>query len=110
MSSILQEIVRIKGDDSGLVRLSNVGKDDVHHTWKKAVLNQTVLKCAFLNFRMFTSQELTNKHAVFVRVSCIFNDGNNVGSLFCHIQQVSAWSVGELDSVHQSLLRKKKKK
>ncbi len=108
MSSILQEIVRIKGDDSSLVRLSNVGKDDVHHTWKKAVLNQTVLKCAFLTFRMFTSLELTNKHAVFVRVSCIFNDGNNVGSLFCHIQQVSAWSVGELDSVHQSLLREKK--
>lgn len=35
MASIFQEIVCIEGDDSCLVRLSNIGKDDVHHALKK---------------------------------------------------------------------------
>lgn len=35
MASIFQEIVCIQGDDSRLVRLSNISKDDIHHTLKK---------------------------------------------------------------------------
>lgn len=36
MSTILQEVVSIKGHDSGLVRLSDVSKDHVHHACRGA--------------------------------------------------------------------------
>jgi len=38
MASIFQEIVCIEGDDSCLIRLSNISKDDIHHTLKKTAV------------------------------------------------------------------------
>lgn len=38
VAAALQEVVRVQGDDTGLVRLRNVGKDDVDHREEHAVL------------------------------------------------------------------------
>ena len=54
MASVFKEIVSIEGNNLGLVRLSNIGKDDIDHA---------------------------DKHAVLVWVPGILDDGNNVGAL-----------------------------
>jgi hypothetical protein len=76
VSSVLEEVVRVEGNDSGLVRLGDVGKDDVDHR---------------------------EEHAVLVGVSGILDDGDDVRSLLGHVDQVSAGSVRELDGVDGSL-------
>jgi hypothetical protein len=58
VSSILEEITGVKGDNTSLVGLRNVGKHNVHHT---------------------------NEHSVLVGVTGILNDGDDVGSLFSHV-------------------------
>jgi hypothetical protein len=58
VSSILEEVTGVKGDNTSLVGLSDIGKHAVDHT---------------------------NKHSVLVGVTGILNDGDDVGSLFCHI-------------------------
>ena len=50
--------------------------------------------------------ELTNKHAVLVWVTGVFNYRNNVGSLLGNIEQVTTRPVGKLHRIHQSFLSK----
>ena len=51
MSTILQKVVRIEGDDTGLIWLGDVSKDAVDHT---------------------------NQHTVLQGVSGIFNNGDDI--------------------------------
>ena len=72
---VLQEVVRVEGDDARLVGLGNVGKHHIDHT---------------------------DQHAVLVGVAGVLDYWNNVGALLGHIDQVTARSVRELDRVHEA--------
>lgn len=76
MSTVLEEVVSVQSDDTSLIRLSDIGKDNVDHR---------------------------EKHAVLVRVTGILNDGDNVGSLLGHVDEITTRSVREFDSVDSSL-------
>lgn len=71
-SLVLEEQVCVQGDNSGLIGLGNIGEDSVDHS---------------------------DEHSVLLGVSSILDDGDDVGSLLGHAYQVSAGSVGELNSV-----------
>lgn len=72
-TTLLEEHVGVETDDTGLVRLGNVGEDHVNHG---------------------------DKHAVAERVTGILNNGDNVGAVSGHADQITAGTVGELDSVN----------
>jgi len=76
VSVVFEEVLRVERDDTGLVGLRDVGEDHVYEG---------------------------EEHAVFVGVTGVFDDGDNVCSFFCHVDQVTAGSVGELDGVHDTL-------
>jgi len=76
MPSILQKVMRIQCHNPRLIRLSNIGKYAVDHT---------------------------HEHAIFEGVSCILDDGNDIGSSFGDVEEVAARSVGEFDGVYSSL-------
>lgn len=71
----LEEHVRIETDDTGLVRLGNIGEDCVDHG---------------------------DKHTVAERVSGILDNGDNVGAVGGHANQVTTRTVGELNGVDVS--------
>lgn len=71
-TAILQEHVGVETNDTGLVGLGNVGKDDIDHG---------------------------HEHAVAERVTGILNDGDNVGAVSGHANQVTTRAVRELDGV-----------
>lgn len=75
-TAILEEVVRVEGNDTCLVGLGDVGKDDVDHL---------------------------DEHSVFLRVSGVVNDGDDVGSLLGHTDQFSTRSVREFDSVDDTV-------
>jgi len=75
MAAALQELVRIHGHDTGLIWLGNIGEDDVNHT---------------------------DEHAVALGHTGILDDGDNVGALLGHVQQITAHAVGELDGINQA--------
>lgn len=62
----------VETDNTGLVGLSNIGKDDINHG---------------------------DKHAVAEGVTGILNDGDDVGTVGSHANQVTAGTVRELNSV-----------
>jgi hypothetical protein len=62
----------VDGNNTGLVRLGNIGKDDIDHG---------------------------DNHAVAGRLAGILDDRDNVGSLGSHGDKVTARSGGELDGV-----------
>jgi hypothetical protein len=68
----LEEPVGVHGDDTGLIGLGNIGKDDVDHG---------------------------DDHAVTGRLTGILNNGDNVGSLGGHGDKITARSGRELDGV-----------
>jgi len=76
VSTVLQEVVCVKGYDLSLIGLGDIGKDDINHT---------------------------EKHAVLVWVTGILNDGNDVCSLLGNVDQITARTMRELNSVHQTL-------
>jgi len=75
-TAVLQEVVGVQSDDTGLIGLSDIGKDDIDHL---------------------------NEHSVLLRVSGVLDDGDDVGSLLGHTDQITAGSVRELDGVDDSL-------
>lgn len=75
VSSIFHEHSSVEAKNSSLIRLGNISEDGVDHV---------------------------KKHSVFLRVSGVFNDGNDVWSLFSHVHEVSARSLGELHSVNNT--------
>ncbi len=68
----LEEPVGVHGNDTGLVRLGNVGKDDIDHG---------------------------DNHAVAGGLTGILNNGDNVGALGSHGNQITARARRELDGV-----------
>jgi hypothetical protein len=68
----LEEPVGVHGDNTGLIRLGNIGKDDIDHG---------------------------NDHAVTGRLTGVLNNGDNVGSLGGHGDKITAGSGRELDGV-----------
>lgn len=68
----LQEQVGVKTDDTGLIGLSNIGEDAVDHA---------------------------DEHAVLEGVTGVLDNGDNVGAVSSHVDQVTAGTVRELDGV-----------
>lgn len=68
----LEEHVGVQADDTGLIGLGNVREDDVDHG---------------------------HEHAVAERVSGVVDDGDDVGAVGSHADQVTARAVRELDGV-----------
>lgn len=71
----LEEHVGVETNDTGLVGLGNVGEDAVNHG---------------------------NEHTVAERVSGVLDDGDNVGTVGGHANQVTAGTVGELNGIDVS--------
>jgi len=67
--------VGVETDDTGLVGLGNIGEDAVDHA---------------------------DEHAVLERVTGILNNGDDVGTVGGHVDEISAGTVGELDGVDGS--------
>lgn len=71
----LEEKMGVETDNTGLVGLGNIGKDDIDHA---------------------------NKHAVAEWVTGVIDNGDNVGTVGGHADQVTTGAVGELDGVDSS--------
>lgn len=71
-TALLEEHVGVQADNTGLVGLGNIGEDDIDHG---------------------------DEHTVTKRVSGVLDDGDNVGAVGSHADQVTAGTVGELNSV-----------
>jgi hypothetical protein len=71
----LEEHVGVQADNTGLVRLGNVGEDNVDHG---------------------------DEHTVAQRVTGVLNNGDDIGAVSSHADQVTARTVGEFDSVDVS--------
>lgn len=74
-TTVLQKVVGVESDNSGLIRLSDICENDIDHL---------------------------NEHSVFLRMSRIFNDWDDICSLFGHSNQISSWSMREFDGVNDS--------
>jgi hypothetical protein len=72
----LQEETSVETDDTGLIGLGNVGEDAVDHA---------------------------DKHTVLEGVTGILNDGDDVGAVGGHVDQITAGAVREFDSEDGSL-------
>lgn len=57
--------------------------------------------------QLHQTQLLTNKHSVFVRVPSIFDDWNDVGAFFRHVEKVPTRPVGKLYCIDQPFLSHK---
>lgn len=75
-AAVLEEVVGVEGDDTRLVGLGDVGEDDVDHL---------------------------DEHSVFLRVSGVVDDGDDVGSLLGHTDQLSTGTVREFDGVDDTV-------
>ncbi len=73
---VLQEVLGVVGNDTGLVRLRNIGEDDVNHV---------------------------DLHAVGKGVARILDDGDDVGAALGHSREVTARAEGALDGIHHAL-------
>lgn len=74
-TAVLQEQVGVKTDNSSLIRLGNICKHSVDHR---------------------------DEHSIFLWVSGVFNDRNDVRALLCHRDEISAGSMGEFNGVHNT--------
>jgi len=63
VTTILEEVLGIEGYNTCLIRLSNVGKDAIHHSYK---------------------------HSILMRVASILDDRDDVGPLLCHVEEVTS--------------------
>lgn len=75
MAAVLQELVGVEGDDTGLVGLGDIGKDDIDHA---------------------------DEHAVALGQTGILDDRDDVCAFLGHVQQVASHTVGELDGVNEA--------
>ena len=69
-------MLRVESDDARLVGLRDVGEDGVHHA---------------------------DEHAVLLRVARLLDDGDDVGALLGHVDEVTAGAVRELNAVDDTL-------
>ena len=76
MTTVLEKVVCVQAYDTGLVGLCHVGEYHVDHG---------------------------HEHAVLVGVSRVLDDGDDVGTLLGHVNQVTTGAVRELHGVHATL-------
>ncbi|KAK1343539.1 hypothetical protein QTO34_016319 [Cnephaeus nilssonii] len=76
VAPVAQEGVGIQSQDAGLVGLSHIREDHIHHP---------------------------HEHAVLERVPRVFQDRDDVGAALGDVDQVAAGAVGELDRVDQAV-------
>jgi hypothetical protein len=69
---VLEEVLRVDGEDALLVRLRDVHEDDVDHR---------------------------HQHAVLDGRARVLDDGDDVGAALAHLDEIAARAVGELDGV-----------
>jgi len=67
--------MRILSDDSCLIRLGNIGKNYIHHTHKEPIV---------------------------LRLTGVVDDGDDIGSLLSHIDQIPTHPVRKLDCIDNS--------
>ena len=72
MATVLNEHSSVETENTRLIGLRNIGKDAVNHG---------------------------HKHTVLLRVSRVLDDGDHVRSLLGHVDEVTAGSLREFDSV-----------
>jgi len=72
MSSVLDEHGGVESKDSSLIGLGDISEDHVNHG---------------------------HEHSVFLGMSGILDDGDDVGSLLSHVHEISSGSLGELDTI-----------
>jgi len=75
VAAFLEKMVRIEGNDTGLVWLRDIGEDAINHA---------------------------DEHSVLVRVSGVLDNRNNICPRLGHVEQISSRAVRELDSVDES--------
>lgn len=75
LTSILNELGSIQTQNSSLIGLSNICKDDINHR---------------------------HQHSILLWMSGIFDDGDNISPLLGHVHQISARSFREFDGVYSS--------
>eukprot|EP01085_Mycamoeba_gemmipara_P003621 Mycagemm_TRINITY_DN10214_c0_g1::TRINITY_DN10214_c0_g1_i1::g.3621::m.3621 type:complete len:160 gc:universal TRINITY_DN10214_c0_g1_i1:980-501(-) len=71
----LQEVAGVQSQNTGLIRLCDVGEQHIDHS---------------------------DEHAVLVRVASVLDNRNYIGALLCHVDKVTARASGELHSVHNT--------
>jgi len=76
MAVVLQEVVGVDSDDTGLIGLGDISKDNIDHA---------------------------DQHAVLVGMTGILDDRDDVGALLGHVDQIASRAVRELDSVDKTL-------
>lgn len=74
-STVFQKVVSVQSDNSSLIRLSDICEDDIYHL---------------------------DQHSVFLRVSSVLYNRNDVCSFLGHTDEISSGSVRELDGVDDS--------
>lgn len=72
VATVLNEHSGVETENTSLIGLGNISEDAVNHG---------------------------HKHAVLLGVSCVLNDGDNVRSLLGHVDEVTAGSLREFDSI-----------
>jgi hypothetical protein len=75
-TAVLEEVVCVEGNDTCLIGLGNICENDIDHL---------------------------DEHSVLLGMSSVFNNGNDVGPLFGHTDEISTGSVRELDGVDDTL-------
>lgn len=65
----------VEGDNTCLIRLSDIGENDIDHL---------------------------DEHSVLLRVSSVFDNGDNVCTLLGHTDEITSGTVRELDGVDDS--------
>jgi len=75
VATVLNEVGSVKAEDTSLIGLGHIGEDHVDHG---------------------------DEHAVLLGVARVLNDGDNVGALLSHVDQVAAYALRELDGVDGS--------
>jgi len=76
MSTVLHEHVSVVSQDSSLIGLGDIGEDNVDHRYK---------------------------HSVFLGVSSVFHDGDDVSTLLGHVHEIASNSLGEFNGVNVTL-------
>lgn len=76
MSTVLHKHVGVVSQNSSLIGLGDIGEDNINHRYE---------------------------HSVFLGVSSIFNDGDDVSTLLGHVDEITSDTLGELNGVDVTL-------
>jgi len=76
VASVLNKHGGVQSENTSLIGLGDIGEDDIDHR---------------------------HEHSVFLGVSSVLNDGDHVGALLGHVDQITADSLGEFDGVDGTL-------